>query len=576
MTNTMHWIVFAILGFCQLVCIGPTNATEPVHLVQWQPHDISLIADRDHAWWTFPASAHFIHEQSDSRIRIEAFWDGGRNWVVRFAPTLPGLWRYTTKSGDPGLNGHSGSIEVRRPSERQIAANANYRGHLQISPNGRYFQHADGKPFFLMASTLWAGNTARCGLGSNQDGPFFRYLSDRKQKGFTTILMQLFHGFGDYGYGRHPEALGHRNEGGRPFHNGVVTELNPQHFRYLDQRMHGIWQRGLVAATPTAWFGKTDKCHFTLEDAKRISCYLRVRYGAYNGLWALCGEYQYTFRDCDWTAEDINELGRAVQQHNPYTHPLSIHPSGSTNWPAPHNVQSSRPFHHESWLDHHWLQTGQSVDRLHNIVKRSAQNRALKPTKPVFCSESYYQRANDPQDVYHMRWQAWSAFLSGCAGYGYGAFGMWQFYDPDDPKGETGKKMGRPWWEVLQFDGPAKLKHVAALLMSIEWWRLEPARERLKINGKPCPAPTSADLTAPHAAIIPDELWIVYVPQGNSERKISLPSGVTGRAKRMRWYDPRHGVWSKADTAEHGRQGRLPSRPTPSDEDWVFLLELTN
>ena len=578
MANEVRWIVLAALGLGQLVCAGGADANEPVRLVQWQPYDISLNADREHAWWTFPASADFVHEASESAIRIEAFWDGGRTWVVRFAPPLPGRWTCTTESRDSGLDGHSGTIEVRMPTQQEVVANANYRGHLRISPNGRYFEHADGTPFFLMASTLWAGNTARCGLGSNQDGPFFQYLSDRKRKGFTAILMQLFHGFGDYGYGRYPEVLGHRNEGGKPFHDGVVTELNPEHFRYLDRRMHAVWERGLVAATPTAWFGKTGECHFTLEDAKRISCYLRVRYGAYSSLWALSGEYQYTFRDCDWTAEGINELGRAVQRHNPYEHPLSIHPSGRTNWPAPHNVQSSLPFHEERWLDHHWLQTGQSVDRLYNIVRRAEENRALRPVKPVFCSESYYERASDPHSAYHMRWQGWTAFLSGCAGYGYGAFGIWQFYDPNDPEGETGKATRDvvPWPRAMQFPGPSMLKHVAALLTSIEWWRLEPARDRLRIDGEPCPAPTRTDLTPPHAATIPGELWVVYLPRGNGGRDISLPTDATNTVARIRWYDPRQGTWLRPDGSGLREGGTLPPRPAPSNEDWVFVLEQGN
>ena len=50
---------------------------------------------------------------------------------------------------------------------------------------------------------------------------------------------------------------------------------------------------------PVAWFGKR-KCFFTLEEARRITAYFMVRYGAFNGLFALGGEYQYAFRDCQW------------------------------------------------------------------------------------------------------------------------------------------------------------------------------------------------------------------------------------------------------------------------------------
>jgi len=76
-------------------------------------------------------------------------------------------------------------------------------------------------------------------------------------------------------------------------------------------------------------------------------------------------------------------------------------------------------------------------------VGRAEENRALKPVKPVFCSESFYDHTHNSERVYHARWQAWVALLNGCAGYGYGAHGMWQFYDPNDPLGETGKSDAR-------------------------------------------------------------------------------------------------------------------------------------
>lgn len=69
---------------------------------------------------------------------------------------------------------------------------------------------------------------------------------------------------------------------------------------------------------------------------------------------------------------------------------------------------------------------------MHNIVTRAAEDRVLTPPRPVFCSEGYYDVADDADQAYHARWQVWSAMLNGCAGYGHGAHGIWQFYDPAD------------------------------------------------------------------------------------------------------------------------------------------------
>ncbi|MCP5119004.1 MAG: DUF4038 domain-containing protein, partial [bacterium] len=84
---------------------------------------------------------------------------------------------------------------------------------MRISADQRHFEYADSTPFFFLGDTNWAINTVRCGLGDTGDGPFFRYLADRRAKGFTAILMSFMRGFGD----TVNEPAGQRNEGGYPF-----------------------------------------------------------------------------------------------------------------------------------------------------------------------------------------------------------------------------------------------------------------------------------------------------------------------------------------------------------------------
>jgi hypothetical protein len=536
-------------------------------VLPWQPHDLVFTAGRDHPWWEFPARVVFQREGGPDTLAVETYWDGGRRWVARVALPRAGVWTWRSESRDADLADHSGSIEVVAPSADRIAANANLRGQIRIAPGGRHFEHADGTPFFLLADTLWAGNTARCGLGDNQDGPFFRHLEDRKAKGFTAILMQYFHGYGDY-----PDSPGHRNEGGKPYTDIQTKELNPAHFQALDLRMRALWENGFALAIPATWWGKTNNCVFTPEDARRMSAYCAVRYGAFNAIWSLSGEYQYAFKDCGWTPADYTMLGDEVQRHNPFRRPLSIHPSGQITWPPPHNVQSSLPFHGQSWLDHHWLQTGQSVNRMFNIVTRLNENRSLAPAMPVFCSESYYERAADPDTAYHTRWQVWTAFLNGAAGYGYGAQGVWQFFDPDDPHGETGKKADGfvPWRQAAQFPGSAQARHARKLLTSLSWWNLRPRRDSLQVDGRPNPLPTSTDLTPAQVASIGDHTCVIYIPRGNAESRLIL-SDLSSQKCSGRWFNPRTGAFAGAASAVVG--GALPPRPSPPEEDWVLLVE---
>ncbi|TWU31819.1 apiosidase-like domain-containing protein [Novipirellula artificiosorum] len=544
-------------------------AAEPI--TKWTPVVMQFDSEESYPWWEFPVEATLRHEGSGAQLQIEAFYDGPKRYTLRFALPLAGKWSYRIKSRDSKLNGNSGVVTVEAPTQQQSRSNPNLRGHVRASENGRYFQYADGKPFFFLGDTNWSINTARCGLGANQDGPFFEYLNDRKSKGFAAILVAYMRGFGDT-----DEPAGQRNEGGYPFTGGQVEQLNAKYFQSLDTRMQAIWDRGFVVAVHPTWFAKRN-CFFDHESAKRISAYLAVRYGAYNGLWSLSGEYQYTMKDCSWTESQLNELGEVVQQHNPYHHPLSIHPSGNPKWAAPHGDLSSRAFHDAVWHDHNWLQTGQKLPMLCNVALRAIENYKLSPTKPVILSEGYYERYTDPEHVYHSRWQAWTAFLNGSAGYGYGAFGVWQFYTPDDAKGETGKKTdGHLFWkEAMAMEGSRQMRPVRELLSSLPWWQLTPSRNLIVVNGKRNPPPTPDDITPPHCGKIADAAMVVYIPRGNADNELRIDN-LPSQDFAAHWFDPRTAARTMISDSKQLANGVIPPRPESADEDWVLLLLNTN
>jgi hypothetical protein len=555
-------------GVVLCVYFGPIVEAAPVHT--WETVEITLRAAHAHPDPYAGAQVWVDLKGPGFSRRCHGFWDGGDTFRVRVMATAPGTWTWRSGSqlDDPGLAGQSGTFEATAWTEAEKQANPNRRGLVRIAASRRHFEYADGTPFFPLADTLWAGNTARCSLGANEDGPFFQYLSDRQAKGFNTILMQYVHGYGDY-----PDGQAHRNEGGYAFLDRDPARLNPAYFQALDRRMQALSECGFVVAVPTMWWGKTKKPLFTPEDARRISTYVAARYGTCNSLWSLSGEYQYTFADCGWKPEDFGRLGAEMQRHNPWRHPLSIHPSAQLGWKPPHNCQSSRPFHGEAWLDHHWLQTGQSVDRLFNIVTRLAENRALEPAVPVFCSEAYYERAGDAESAYHTRWQVWTALLNGAAGYGHGAQGIWQFLDLSDSQGETGKQESEavPWREAIRLPGSAQMRPARTFLASLDWWNLQPRRDALRVDGKPNWLPTKTDLTPPHAASIGDKTWVIYIPRGNEKREITLSVGIA-EAGAARWFDPRRGEFAGPALAWAPQTGPLPPRPAPADEDWLLVV----
>ncbi|MFC1719337.1 putative collagen-binding domain-containing protein, partial [Candidatus Poribacteria bacterium] len=114
---------------------------------------------------------------------------------------------------------------------------------------------------------------------------------------------------------------------------------------------------------------------------------------------------------------------------------------------------------------------------------------------------------------------------------------------------------------------------LAALLTAHKWWKLEPRREWLEINGLPNPLPTSSDLTPPHCAAICGELYIVYIPRGNSDNTIVV-TNLNDMDYSARWVDPRSGNEISIKNAPSSVQKwTIPDLPQPSVEDWVLVLD---
>ena len=58
------------------------------------------------------ATATFVHATSGARRTTGMFYDGGAVWKFRFAGTRLGHWSFTTRSGDPDLDGHRGAVSI--------------------------------------------------------------------------------------------------------------------------------------------------------------------------------------------------------------------------------------------------------------------------------------------------------------------------------------------------------------------------------------------------------------------------------------------------------------------------------
>jgi hypothetical protein len=493
------------------------------------------------------------------RLLIPGFWDGGALWKVRFAPIAVGKWEWKSicsNRADSGLHGKAGSVMASPWSETDLVGNPNRRGFIRVHPTGRFFEYADGTPFYWLGDTLWAAHTLRCDLEKSL--PI--YLKDRKDKGFSVIQMVAGHPTGDM----QSEACGgyvtnspgqFLNEGGAPYLH-LYDRINPLYFNYLDQRINLMSDMGFVPCIIGMW-GQELK-EMTVKAAKQYLRYIIARYSAFNVVWSPAGEYLFT-----WDVQGWRELGEEIDSYDPYKHPTSVHSI------APHS--GSRHYHAESWYDFNMIQVGHVLAFKNFMEMLPFTDYQLQPAKPAIMSESWYE--NHPNRLLDdgkwindkdIRFAAYVSLLQGCVGQTYGTHGIWSFFNGEESDKWRDDERPDLWSIDLALPGSTQMKYLRLLMETLEWWNLAPHPEWVS---------TLADSNA-YCAAIPRKQYVVYSTGGTS----SVPVLVMimdgeGEGYEGQWFNPRTGEWSKAEGEyQPYGSGWIRRTFTPNQEDWILTL----
>ncbi len=509
----------------------------------WHPIDFTFTASGTPNWRSFPLSATFTHS-SGTEIKAEGFWDGGKTWKIRFSATKPGTWKWTTSSGDAGLDGKEGSFAVKSASDDQKQDNPNLGGPLQVAADKRTFVRTDGTPFFYFGDTAWD-------VGARAFGDFKRWADDRKAKGFTVAQIRY-------------ASVTKDNEGGYPFasspggsDNGDYSQIDPGYFQALDKRMNYLFEKGFVVAGHPNWMVSN---RYSLAETQNLSRYLMARYGAYPLVWSLTGEYHEA--ESDWAADNyarVKQLGAFVASKNFYGHEMSIHPGGTDPGPPSPTAQSSaHHFHTQSWLSHNWLQTYDSPGK---IPYRIDEALSYEPMKPVILSEGRYENrpnSSDPTDL--QRRQAWVALLSGAAGFVYGAHGVFFFDDLTKLSLPGASDMAR----LIAFFRDNAI-HLSALNPKVAG-----GQSCVRINGA---APDLLDQTHARCAGTAGNTYVLYAPKGSAGDTLVM-IGLAQKSYKARWYNPATGtstaVAGSPINTDLNDTWTVP--PRPSANDWVLWL----
>lgn len=457
------------------------------------------------------------------KISVPGYWNGGREWGVRFAPDQPGEWKWRSFSEDAGLNGRCGTVAV----QAYEGSNPLYRhGFLQAKERG--FFHRDGTPFFWLGDTVWAAPA----LARPEE--WRDYVRYRSGQGYNVAQMNsLIQWDGAEGELRLPFV---RKDGGAEDY----SRIRPEYFRYLDGLMEEAADSGIVPALVVLWFnyvpetnlswGKTWNPPMSLEEAERYAAYLGARYAAYGTVWLISGDTDYGTAPA---YAYYDAAARAVRQASPYPALMTAHLNGGLFTPEALNGKD--------WLDFHMLQSCHCRDSADRALRFAERDRAYSPARPVLNGEPCYEglRMMDADNTdglvftrEQVRETAWTSVLGGAnAGFTYGVHGLWPWHREGLPYGHMNYGLPYSWEEALRLESGEDMARMKRLLVTLPWWELEPR------DGVRQAASDGAGVRIQAAAVPGDRLLAVYVGAASDLR---LPLAAD-RPCAGTWFDPSTG-----------------------------------
>lgn len=522
---------------------GPASkrAEATAHPHTWQRWEQALTSTRHYANPYADVILRVTYTGPAGRtLRTYGFWDGGDTFRIRCAFPTPGKWQWVTECSDAanaGLHQQRGTVDVTSYS----GENPLYRhGFLRVSKNRRHLACDDGTPF------LWIGDTAWSVPQRASDEEWETYIADRTAKHFTVIQVAPA-----------PAWAGPSDRcGERPFTDKACSEWNPAYWQSFDQKMQRANERGLAVLLvglmePVSRYPESSKaCLFTRNIVAR-----------------LFGNFVIFSPSFDSPVMALaNEVGRAARDATG-VHLITQHPGTPWNQPTP---TFSLQYYDQPYLDFVGVQTGHNGGHLdwcaHHAIEWNLQLYRHEPHKPVINLEAMYdaQGTNGWRAV-DARGLGWRTWLSGAAGYTYGAGDV----PPKIPPGSgavwkwvTDPEKYDYWKRALQWESAFQMQYLHDFLAAIEWWRLEPAPELIRNQ------PNDVTRRAALARTSVGDLAVAYLPD-----KEAIEIDLSGFPKPFagRWFNPVNARYTAIAGRIENKKTRRFVPPAPGD--WVLLLQ---
>lgn len=516
---------------------------------QWEKLELAFTSEKTYENPLYELDEFYaVFTSPTGRVKkMNGFWDGEKNFKIRFSPDELGTWTYQTHSTDKALDQQTGNFDC-VPSTSELAIYQ--KGAIKRSKGDYHLSYSDGTPFFFTACTAWNG-----ALKSTPE-EWEQYLSHRARNNYNVIQFVTTQWRG-----------GSTDQYGEVAYTGSgKIALNTDFFKRLDEKVDRINAHGLVAAPVLLWAlpvgpGKEISPGYTLPDAEAIllAKYMVARYGGNQVIWFLGGDGQYT----DIFEQRWKTIGRGVFGDMEHPGVVAQHPRGSS-WIG------------DLYKDEHWLDIV-GYQSSHNnqqavvdwINKGPMANQWDKlPARPLINLEPNYEEINfkiTAEDVRNASY--WSIFATPLAGITYGANGIWPWIQEDkdlvENHGNPGGRGPSPWHKSIDFPGSMQIGYLSEFIQQYEWWTLKPAPGLLMEQ----PGDQVFNHFIPVVGNDSYSILLAYTPI-QQEIKIRNPKSLNYTAQ---WFDPVNNKYLKAELSSG--KGWIAATP-PTAQDYVLLLQV--
>lgn len=455
--------------------------------------------------------------------RVYGFWDGGKEWKVRFKPSFPGRWQYYTMCSDTanaGLHGKSGEFLC---TAAEGESRFSQHGPVQVARDQQHLEHADRTPFF------WLGDAAWRAAIKSAPADWQEYIRTRAEQKFNAVQWQLSATTPD-----HKTTF---------FTGSDCIAVNPVAFRQLDAKIVAANKAGLLNAIAPLWeIGSAET--LPEDQAIRLLRYVVARWGADDVAWIVAFE-------CDSTGAQAarwQNIGRAV--FNLVNHAPVVLLPGESLWICD-------AFRRERWVDILGIQTTTVRDEnsLPWLLNGPlGQERDKQPACPLLTiappAEGKILGLAGAIDGDFSRQQLWwNTLLNTPAGVSYAAKDVSDWTD-----GGT-RAAKADWREALSLPGAAAIAPLATSIATMEFWKLHPSTSK-----------TGAQTGLRRLVVATTEsqdLTLVYLPEAQS---INLTSDLSPARTKAIWLNPRSGESQPAPASSN--QQFTP----PGQGDWLLVL----